>query len=965
MTRQTELPLRSLGFRAFLATQFLGAFNDNLFKLLICFLAARVVKEGQGDRLYIPLAGAMLTLPFLIFSAWAGHVADHFSKKRVMVWVKVAEIVIMSAGFVAFYLKCLPLLLGLLFLMGAQSAFFGPAKYGFLPETLPSDLLSRGNGHVQMWTFVAIVLGGASSGGLAYLSNPDGPLGSYGADLHWAAAVCIAVAVTGTLTSLWITPTPAAAKPNGQAGRGLPAIWQTLRDISEHRILRRCVAGTAYFWFLAALFQLNILLYAQNQMGASERFVGLLQATVALGIGLGSAAAGRISGDHIEFRLVPLGALGMGLFSCLLLFLPGHPYIALATLACLGASAGFFNLPLATAIQRYSPPGSRGRYLGTNNFVTFSAMTLAAGILALVLLPPFVQPSHVFMFTGLSALAVLVVMFRREPSFLSRFAMWAVPAPFYKLSVEGAEHIPESGGALLVCNHISFADAPLVQSALRRPIRFLMHKSFYEQPFFRFFGKRLRCISITDQGSPRELISSLREATEAIKDGDLVCIFAESMISRLGVLLPFRRGIEVIMRRLDAPIIPVALGGLWGDQLSFRWGAPGQHGLWRWLNRPLRWPVTARIGKPLPADTPSWAVRERVGELLLAADEPTPGTSSPGLLLLRHAKGLQESKRYLPPSCRPHLLRRAVDAIACARQLRSRLRDHDHVAVSPELSPSTAARACDTLALLGKTIDLTGDPANPSLGTPDFPLSPSFSSRLSARISLRFLPARSLLRRLGMDHARAARHILCRTADHAYGADQILEAARRFSDAFRLTTDDDLAFLDPSPPPFAPWCSLFSGCRIGNQLPGTILIADPAVLAGIAISDWRLVISLGPLAPDQRTALETSLGQPVHTVVLADDGITPLIAELPDAVDGSIRQDGQRPGSAGLPVPGTRMRTIGTDGTALSPGASGTLEIRCREAGKTTATILGPGTIDADGFVTTTTCTSLSMEEPG
>jgi hypothetical protein len=216
-----------------------------------------------------------------------------------------------------------------------------------------------------------------------------------------------------------------------------------------------------------------------------------------------------------------------------------------------------------------------------------------------------------------------------------------------------------------------------------------------------------------------------------------------------------------------------------------------------------------------------------------------------------------------------------------------------------------------------------------------------------------------------MDHARAARHILCRTADHAYGADQILEAARRFSDAFRLTTDDDLAFLDPSPPPFAPWCSLFSGCRIGNQLPGTILIADPAVLAGIAISDWRLVISLGPLAPDQRTALETSLGQPVHTVVLADDGITPLIAELPDAVDGSIRQDGQRPGSAGLPVPGTRMRTIGTDGTALSPGASGTLEIRCREAGKTTATILGPGTIDADGFVTTTTCTSLSMEEPG
>ena len=965
MTRRTELPLRSLGFRAFLATQFLGAFNDNLFKLLICFLAARVVKEGQGDRLYIPLAGAMLTLPFLIFSSWAGHVADHFSKKRVMVWVKVAEIAIMSAGFVAFYLKCLPLLLGLLFLMGAQSAFFGPAKYGFLPETLPSNLLSRGNGQVQMWTFVAIVLGGASSGGLAYLSNPNGPLGNRGADLHWAAAVCVAVAVLGTLTSLWITPTPAAAKPDGHAGRGLPAIWQTLRDISEHRILRRCLAGTAYFWFLAALFQLNILLYAQNQMAASERFVGLLQATVALGIGLGSAAAGRISGDHIEFRLVPLGALGMGLFSCLLPFLPGHPYIALAVLACLGASAGFFNLPLATAIQRYSPPSSRGRYLGTNNFVTFSAMTLAAGILALVLLPSFVQPSHVFMLTGLSALAVLIVIFRREPSFLSRFAMWAVPAPFYRLSVEGAEHIPEDSGALLVCNHVSFADAPLVQSALRRPVRFLMHKSFYDQPFLHFFGSRLRCIPITDQGSPRELISSLRQATKAIEDGDLVCIFAESMISRLGVLLPFRRGIEVIMRRLDAPIIPVALGGLWGDQLSFRWGAPGQHGLWRWLNRPLRWPVTVHIGEPLPADTPSWAVREHVGELLLAADDPPPETSSPGLLLLRRAKGLQESKHHLPRSCRPHLLRRAVEAIACAGQLRSRLRDHDHVAVSPELSPSTAARACDVLALLGKTIDLTGDPANPSLGTPDFPLGRSCLARLGARIAVRFLRSRSLLQRLGGERACSPRHILCRTADHAYRADQIIEAARRFSEAFRLTPDDDLAFFDPSPPAFAPWCSLFSGCRIGGPLPGTILVASPAVLDQVAIGPWRLVISLGPLTPGQRATLEASLGQPVHAVTLADDGITPLIAELPDAVDGSIRQDGQRSGSAGLPVPGILVRTVGTDGVALPPGTVGTLEIHHREAGKTTATILGPGVIDTDGFVAVEACVSLSMEEPG
>lgn len=921
MTELSGQPLRAWGFRAFLATQFLGAFNDNLFKLLICFLATRLYPDNSG-QVYIPLAGAMLTLPFLVFSSWAGHVADHFSKQRVMVWVKVAEIAIMSAGFVAFCQGNPRLLLVLLFLMGAQSAFFGPAKYGFLPETLAPEWLSRGNGLVQMWTFLAIILGTACAGGLAYVF----------ADLRWAALVCVGVAVAGTLTSLGISRTPPGHRQPATAGRGLLTIWRTLREIGRHQILRRSLLGNAYFWFLAALFQLNILLYAQQEMGASELLVGILTATVALGIGFGSNLAGRISGDHIEFRLVPLGAIGIGVFATMLFFVPGSQILAMAGLACLGISAGFFSLPLATAMQRYSPPDSRGRYLGTNNFVTFSAMTLAAGFLALVLLPGWVRPGHVFLLSAVSAFAVLVVMFRREPSFLSRFAMWAVPAPFYRFRVQGGENVPETGGALLVCNHISFADAPAVQSALRRPVRFLIHKSYYEKPFYRFFASRLRCIPVAAEDRPKELIGSLRAASEAIQNGDLVCIFPESMISRLGVLLPFRRGIELIMRRLDAPIIPLALGGLWGDQSSFRWGAPFHHGVRRWLNRPLRQQVAVRIGAALPTDTASWAVRERVAELLVEAEATLPTLPSPGELLLRRAFGGRGANGDLPEAT-TWLRSRAVRALATAWALRPCLAGHDRVALLPD---ADWVRGSDALSLLGKTIVASGDSGALCLGATDLPL-PNGLARLRARLALAVLPPASLARRC------------CAAPQPLHGNLSGAAAsgtARRIADAFRIGPEDTLAC--PATFALAPWFPLVCGCRLaGPGGTGTVLLGNPDSLRHAPAMGWRLVIALcsdpGQAPPD----LAARFGDALLVLTLADDGLTPLVAELPEALDGIVHQAGRQPGTAGLALPGTVIRAMADGGQLLAPGMPGTLQL----LGPGGIRDMGAGRVDADGFV--------------
>lgn len=913
MTPLRGQPLRAWGFRAFLATLFLGAFNDNLFKLLICFLATRLY-EGKGGQIYVPLAGAMLTLPFLIFSSWAGHVADHFSKKRVMVWVKVAEITIMSAGFVAFC-QCNPqLLLVLLFLMGAQSAFFGPAKYGFLPETLPPEWLSRGNGQVQMWTFLAIILGTACAGGLAYVFS----------DLRWGALVCVGVAVSGTLTSLGITHTPPGHHQARTAGRGLPTIWRTLREIGRHRILFRSLVGSAYFWFLAALFQLNILLYAQEEMHASELLVGILTATVALGIGYGSNLAGRISGDHIEFRLVPLGALGIGTFAALLFFLPRHHIVVMMCLACLGLSAGFFSLPLTTAMQRYSPADSRGRYLGTDNFVTFSAMTLAAAFLALVLLPDWIRPGHVFLLSAIATFAVVVLMFRRDPSFLSRFAMWLVPAPFYRIEVQGVEHVPETGGALLVCNHISFADAPAVQTALRRPVRFLIHKSYYEKAFFRFFASRLNCIPVAAEDRPKELISSLRAATEAIQNGDLVCIFPESMISRLGVLLPFRRGIELVMRRLDAPIVPMALGGLWGDQLSFRWGAPVKHGLRRWLSRPFRQPLVARIGPPLPADTPSWAVRERVAELLVAAEADLPSLPAPGELLLRRAAAGRGANGDLPEATR-WLRPRAVHALATAWALRSRLANHDRVALSTTVD---WVRGSDALALLGKTIAPSDD--STAFRLDDLP-APSVLARCRARLALSILPAAFLARRCGW-------------RPQPSGAEASM-AARRVAHAFRIGPEDTV--VCPATFPLAPWLPLVCGCHLATDN-GTVLLGDPETLRNAPTTGWRLVVAIVDDTAAVPAGLASRFGEKLHVLTMAPDGITPLLAELPEALDGTVHQLGRQPGTRGLALPGTVVRATDEHGKPLAPGVTGTLQLLA--TGSLRA--IGSGWVDESGFVT-------------
>src|SRR5580698_8952368 len=191
-----------------------------------------------------------------------------------------------------------------------------------------------------------------------------------------------------------------------------------------------------------------------------------------------------------------------------------------------------------------------------------------------------------------------------------RVIVWLLTHTIYRLRVVGRENFPRTGGALLVSNHMSLVDALLLMGASRRPVRFLMFKDIYDQPYIKPFAKMIRAIPISSQLRPRDMIHSLREASDAIRNGEVVCIFAEGQITRIGQLLPFRRGMERIMKGVNAPIVPVNLDGVWGSIFSYERG----RFLWK-LPRKIPYPVTVSFGTPMPASATAFEVREAVQEL--------------------------------------------------------------------------------------------------------------------------------------------------------------------------------------------------------------------------------------------------------------------------------------------------------------------------------------------------------------
>jgi acyl-[acyl-carrier-protein]-phospholipid O-acyltransferase/long-chain-fatty-acid--[acyl-carrier-protein] ligase len=596
-----ERPGWRLGFWSLIVTQFQGAFNDNAVKYLVIYLVVAMNLPEASRESFILIIGGLFALPFLLFSMAGGYLADRYSKRSVTIGTKTFEIGVMTFAAVALTLQNLPMECAAVFLISSQAALFGPSKYGLLPELLPEQRLSWGNGVIELGTFLAAITATMSAGFMAE--------GFRGRQL-WSGLALLGFTMVGLATSFGITRVP-AAKPHKQFR------WNPLGDLStqvgvirKDRVLGWAVLGNVYLWFIAALLQFVIVVYGHDVLRVGETHISYLQAAVGIGIGLGSLAAGYLSGGKIEYGLIPLGAVGMTVFA----FLVARPHLEfhhVATdLGLLGFFGGFYAVPINALIQHRPDPHDKGSVIAAANFFSFVGVFLAAGVYFLCAHSFHLRADMIFLAGAVMTLLATVYSVYLLPDSLLRLVLWVLTHTLYRIKIEGRDNIPERGGALFVCNHMSMADACLLMASTDRSIRFMMFKDSYEHPLIKPFARMLRVIPISSQLRPREMIHSLRTATEAIQNGEVVCIFAEGQMTRIGQMLPFRRGFERIMKNVDAPIIPMNLDGVWGSIFSFERG----RFLWK-LPRQIPYPVTVSFGKPMPTTATPFQVRQAVQDL--------------------------------------------------------------------------------------------------------------------------------------------------------------------------------------------------------------------------------------------------------------------------------------------------------------------------------------------------------------
>ena len=595
----TGTSMRSPPFIWLNATQFLGALNDNILKLLIIFFL--IGSRGRANAGAVTAGvGAAFVLPFLLFSAPAGGVADRWAKSRLILSVKGVEVAVTLLAVAAFALQLEYGLYLVVFLMASHSAFFAPAKYGIIPELVPREGLSRANGLIESFTFLAIIVGTALASALAQLA---------GGRFWLAACVCLAVALAG-LGSARLMGESAERDPSRQVALLPTGIVRTIDGIRQDRHLMLAIIGLAWFMFIGAFAQLNLIGYGMERLGLSESQSGYLFLAAALGIGLGSLLAAKLSGREVEFGLVPLGATGLTLAPLLLHAAPGNLATCLAIIVCFGISAGIFSLPLQTFIQLRADAAKRGEVLAASSFINWVGVLLASGLTWLGSGPLGLSAAQGFSVVGALTLMLTILSFRILPDFLLRFVALVAMRLFYRISMIGRENLPAEGPALLVPNHVTWVDALLLTATCGRRIRFVMERSIYDTPVLRGLFRLMGVIPVSSTDGRKEMLEFIKRARAALDDGYMVCIFAEGALTRNGMLREFRGGFERIVRDSGYPIIPIYIGGAWGSILSYAHGR-----LMSRLPALSPYPVTILFGTPMPATSQAVEVRQKVAEL--------------------------------------------------------------------------------------------------------------------------------------------------------------------------------------------------------------------------------------------------------------------------------------------------------------------------------------------------------------
>jgi 1-acyl-sn-glycerol-3-phosphate acyltransferase len=623
-------------FAPFFWTQFLGAANDNVFKFAFTVLVTYHLSVGWlPPKLAGLVIGAVFIVPFLLFSATSGQLADKYDKAVMTRLVKNLELVIMVLGAIGLATGLVPLLLGCIFLLGLHSTLFGPVKYAYLPQHLDEHELTGGNGMIEMGTFVAILLGNLAGGVLIAL-----PADAWLPGTQAVALATVALALAGRLTAQAVPATPATAPGLVVNWNPVSETWHNLKLAYQHIVVYRSLLGISWMWFFGAVFLSQFPSFAKDVLHGDEHVASLLLVVFSLGIGTGSLLCETLSRRHVEIGLVPLGAIGMSVFAADLYFAarglgeapmltlgaflaqPPH-WRVLADLFALSLFAGLYSVPMYALIQLRSPASHRARIIAANNILNALFMVASSLIVGALLSAGFSIP-EVF---GLVALANLVVgayVFLLVPEYLLRFLAWLLSRVVYRLRLVDDERIPASGPAVIVCNHVSFVDAVLLMAASPRPIRFVMDHRIFRVPVLGWLFRLAKAIPIAPRSEdPAAYEAAFAAADAVLAEGDLLGIFPEGGITLDGRLQPFKGGVMKILERRPVPVVPVALVNLWG---SFFSRAEGGRAMVKPFRRGLFSRVSVAVGAPLAAEavTPE-GLREQVHGLLVAHGERVLG----------------------------------------------------------------------------------------------------------------------------------------------------------------------------------------------------------------------------------------------------------------------------------------------------------------------------------------------------
>jgi len=608
-------------FLPYFLTQALGAFNDNLYKNALLLLIAFGGISAQSDSaLLTNLAAGLFILPFFLFSPIAGQIADKLEKSKLIRWVKGLEVIIMVLAATAIVMGNVAMMMVLLFLMGLQSAIFGPVKFALLPQQLNDEELVGGNALVEMGTFLAILIGTITAG--LFFDLEQG--------LYWIAGAVVFFALLGFASSQFI-PLAAANDPNLKINwNPFTELVNTIKQARENRSVYLSIMAISWFWFIGASYLTQFPNFARDYLGGSTQVVTLLLTLFSLGVAIGSLLCEKLSGHKIELGIVPIGSIGMSVFGIDLYFsvtgiqvvdgMSAMTFIQQAEnwrlmfdIAMVSAFGGLYVVPLQALIQHRSEEKNRAQIIAANNVLNaiFMVASAAIGILALVVMELTI-PEYFFVLAIMN-IVVAAYVYSRVPEFVLRFFIWILGHTLYRVQDKGLENIPETGPAVLVCNHVSYVDALLIGGTYHRPIRFVMDRSIAEMKGLKTFFKIAKTIPICSPKADAEVYeNAFKRIKEELDKGELICIFPEGKLTTNGEVDTFKAGIERILKESPVPVVPMALDGLWGSFFSHK----GGHAL---TTRPKRFwsKVTLSAGSMIDAENASAAGLEtEVNKLL-------------------------------------------------------------------------------------------------------------------------------------------------------------------------------------------------------------------------------------------------------------------------------------------------------------------------------------------------------------